>query len=96
MIRFSVHVHPGSKSPGVGGEYGGALIVRTRARAVDGRATEEVIERLATGFALRRADVTLVRGATSRTKLFEVRGDDERLATRLGELLATTSSRPGA
>ena len=91
MIRFNVHVHPGSKVPAVGGDYAGALIVRTRARAVDGRATDEVIQRLATAFAVRAGDVALVRGAASRNKFVEVRGDGQRLSERLAELLASTS-----
>lgn len=90
VIRFSVHVHPGSKSPGVGGGYADALIVRTRARAVDGRATEEVVERLADAFTVRRGDVALVRGATSRNKVVEVRGDAQRLNERLSELRQST------
>jgi uncharacterized protein (TIGR00251 family) len=87
VIRVSVHVHPGSKAPGVGGDYAGALIVRTRARAVNGRANEEVRKSLAEAFGVRTSEVELVRGATSRHKFVEVRGDERRLGERLKELL---------
>ena len=92
MIRFSVHVHPGSKSPAVGGDYGGALIVRTRARALDGRANDEALRRLAGAFDVRVTEVVLIRGATSRTKIVEVHGDARRLSDRLGELLSSTAT----
>jgi hypothetical protein len=38
VVRISVRVRPGSTRPGVGGEHDGALVVRVRERAVDGRA----------------------------------------------------------
>jgi len=42
-MRIAIRVRPGSAHPGVGGEHGGALVVRVSARAVDGKATEEVL-----------------------------------------------------
>ena len=72
-MRVAVHVHPGSKRAGVGGEHGGALVVRVAERAVDGKATVPARQ------------VSLVRGATSRSKLLDVDGADP---ARLTELLA--------
>jgi len=37
------------------------------------------------------ADVALVRGARSRSKLVEIHGDDDALESRLGELLRVSS-----
>ena len=39
-MRVTIRVHPGARQPGVGGNHAGALVVRVRERAVDGRATE--------------------------------------------------------
>jgi uncharacterized protein YggU (UPF0235/DUF167 family) len=87
MIRVSVHTHPGSKVASVGGSHDGALSVHVRARAIDGLATAEVLEVVADAFDVRPNAVTLVRGATARTKLLAIEGDERRLRTRLEELL---------
>ena len=76
-MRVTVHVHPGSKYPGVGGEHGGALVVRVAERAVDGKATAAVLAAVARAFGVPARQVSLVRGATSRTKVLDVDGGDE-------------------
>jgi uncharacterized protein len=85
-MRITVRVRPGSSRPGVGGEHGGALLVRVSARAVDGAATAAVLTAVAKAFGVRPAAVTLVAGAASRTKVLDVAGADpadlERLLAR--------------
>ena len=76
-------VRPGSARPGVSGQRGGALVVRVGARAVDGKATEAALAAVATAFGVRRRAVTLVAGASSRTKLLEVEGADPATLSRL-------------
>ena len=57
----------------MGGRYGDdALVVAVQAPAVDGRATQAALKALAEALGCRAAEVTLVSGATSRTKLVEV------------------------
>ena len=82
-MRITVWVRPGSARPGVGGERGGALIVRVSPRAVDGQATEAALAAVAAAFRVRRRAVTLVAGATSRTKILEVEGAEPAALTRL-------------
>ena len=65
------------------------LIVRVGARAVEGAATEAVLKAVAKAFGLRRADVDLVGGLTSRTKVLELNGEERKLSTRLAELLSS-------
>jgi uncharacterized protein len=60
-------------APGVGGGHAGARIVRVSARAVDGKATEAA---LAAAFGVRRGAVTLVAGASGRTKIVDVADGD--------------------
>ncbi len=82
---MTVRVLPGSARPGVGGERGGALVVRVSQRAVNGKATAAALDALATAFGVRRPAVTLVAGATSRTKVVEIDGGDPAVLDRLLE-----------
>jgi len=98
-MRVSVRVKPGASRTKVGGQYGEVsagqgpvLIVFVAQRAVDGAATEGVLKAVAKAFGLRRADVKLASagsGRTSRTKVLELRGDEQGLAARLSELLGS-------
>jgi uncharacterized protein len=82
-VRITIWVRPGSPRPGVGGEHAGALVVRVSARAVDGQATEAALTAVARTFDVARSAVTLVTGASSRTKIIDVAGGDPALLTRL-------------
>ena len=60
----------------MGGRYGDdILVVAVQAPAVDGRATEAALKALAKAFEVPMRELTLVSGATSRTKLVEITGD---------------------
>ena len=83
LVRITIWVHPRSPRPGIGGEHAGALIVRVSAPAVDGRATEAALTSVAAAFGVRRGAVTLVAGATSRTKIIDVAGGSQAALTRL-------------
>jgi uncharacterized protein len=88
VFRVSIRVKPGAARERVGGSYGtGALVVAVNARAVDGKATEAALSAVASAFGVRRADVTLVSGRTSRDKVVEIEGPDPALANRLEDLL---------
>ncbi|MBW4030584.1 MAG: DUF167 domain-containing protein [Acidobacteria bacterium] len=83
---LAVHVHPGSRRPGVGGVHQGRLVVRVRARPVDGAANDEVLDALAAALGLRRSDVSFVHVSRSRDKLVAVE-DSATLRARLHSLL---------
>ncbi len=68
-MRVEIRVRPGAPRTSVGGTYGDALVVRVQEQAVGGRATEAALRALAQAVGVRRADVALVTGATSRTKV---------------------------
>lgn len=87
-MRITIRVSPGSARPGVGGEHAGALVVRVSARAADGKATEAALAAIAAAFGVRRNGVTLVTGASSRTKIVDVADGDPRV---LAYLLARTA-----
>lgn len=82
---------PGASRGGVGGARGDRLVVAVNARAVDGAATEAALAAVADAFGVRRRDVRLVTGATSRDKVVEIEVEDDALARateRLAALLA--------
>ncbi len=83
MVRITIWVRPGSARPGVGGERNGTLVVRVSAHAVGGQATEAALTAVAAAFGVRRRAVTLVAGASSRTKIVEVDGADTAALNRL-------------
>jgi uncharacterized protein len=79
----TVRVRPGAAHPGVGGEHGGALVVRVSARATGGQATAAALAAVAAAFGVPRSAVTLVAGATSRTKILDVAGADRAVMEQL-------------
>jgi uncharacterized protein YggU (UPF0235/DUF167 family) len=88
-MRFTIRVRPGASRTTVGGTHDDALVVRVSARAVDGAATEAALVAVARALGVRRRQVTLVAGATSRTKVVEVdTGDGTEAGGVDGEKLA--------
>jgi uncharacterized protein len=71
---------------GGGGGGGAALVVKVAARAVEGKATEAALAALAAALGVRRRDIRLVSGVTSRDKVVEVDGDVAQLTRRIDEL----------
>ena len=84
-MRVTIRVRPGAGRTVVGGAHDGALVVRVAERAVGGRATEAALAAVAEAFGLRRRQVSLVSGVTSRTKVVDVDGGQP---ARLAELLS--------
>ena len=73
-MRVSIWVKPGARATRVGGQRDGDLVVAVTARAVEGRATDAALAALAQAFGVRRRDVRLVDGQTSRRKVVDVAG----------------------
>jgi uncharacterized protein YggU (UPF0235/DUF167 family) len=72
-VTLPIRVKPGSRRTRVGGRYGpSTLVVAVTAPAIGGRATEAALIALAEALAVRRRDVSLVSGATARTKIVEI------------------------
>ena len=83
MVRIALWVRPGSARPEVGGEHNGALVVRVSAPAVGGQATEAALTAVAAALGVRRRAVTLIAGASSRTKIIQVEDADQGALNRL-------------
>jgi uncharacterized protein (TIGR00251 family) len=73
-VMFLVRVQPRASRDEIAGEMGGALKVRLRAPAVEGRANEALIEFLAQLLKTPRSAVRILSGDRSRTKRVEIRG----------------------
>ena len=95
-VTVAMRVNPSSAKPGIGGRYpggraGDSLVVRVREAPHDGRATEAALRALAAALGVRRAQLRLRVGATSRDKLVEIDDADERVLRRFEELLEGTA-----
>jgi len=88
-----VRVRAGARVDQIGGGWDGpdgrALLVAVRAPALEDRANAAVGEAIASAFHLRRTQVRLVAGRRSRTKTFELTGEEAVLTARLAELLGS-------
>ena len=95
-VVLYVHVQPGAGRASVVGRHGTALKVRVAAAPEGGRANEATAELLADTFGLKRAQVELASGPSSRSKQFKLAGVDlDTFRTQL-ERAAAGGVRPGA
>lgn len=69
---LAVRVQPGARRTEVVGGYGEELKVRLNAPPVDGKANQALIRFVAAEMGVPSSAVTLVRGATSRSKILSV------------------------
>jgi hypothetical protein len=90
MVTFPLRVRPGAARTAVGGGYQGryglALVVAVAAPPVDGRATQAALDAVADALGLRRRDLVLRAGESSRDKLVGVAEPPPDLAQRLAAL----------
>ncbi len=90
----AVRAQPGARRNGIVGEQAGALKVAATAPPDKGRANAALIEILAESLGVKRSEVELVSGATSRAKKFLVRGmAPETLHGKLNSILANRAPR---
>ena len=73
-VTFSVKVVPRASKNQIAGVEGDAIKVRLNAPPVEGKANDTLIAFLADALDVRRAQVEIVTGHTSRRKVVRVRG----------------------
>jgi uncharacterized protein (TIGR00251 family) len=71
---LNVRVHPGARRNAITGTHDGALKISLTTPPTDGRANAALIAFLAETLNIPRAHITLVIGATSRTKTLHLEG----------------------
>ena len=85
---LSVRAQPGACKVGVVGEQAGALKVAVTAPPEDGRANAALVEVLRDWLGVKRSQVELASGMTSRNKSFLIRGvSPDELVRLIGERL---------
>ena len=72
MAILRVHVVPNAKADRVAGEYGGAVKIKLRAPAVEGKANTALIRFLAGQLDLPRHAIVLERGHRSHDKVIRI------------------------
>jgi uncharacterized protein (TIGR00251 family) len=75
-ITVKVKVEPRSSRKGISGLLGDSLKVKVHAPPVGGAANEELIEILSKEFGIKKSDIQIVRGNSSREKVVEIAGRD--------------------
>jgi uncharacterized protein (TIGR00251 family) len=73
-MKITVKIKPNAKEERVEKTGENSYSVWVRQRLVEGRANEALVKVLAEHFGVSKSAVVLVKGRTSRQKLFEVRG----------------------
>jgi uncharacterized protein (TIGR00251 family) len=69
-----VRVHPGAKRNEITGTHDGAVKISLTTPPTDGRANDALVAFLAAFLKVPRASITLVTGATSRSKTLRIAG----------------------
>lgn len=72
--RLKVRVVPNAPKSECVGAYGDAVKIKVAGQAVDGKANAELVAFLSKFFKVRKNDVRIVCGETSRDKLVEIDG----------------------
>jgi hypothetical protein len=68
MVEIIVHVKPGAAKSEVFINQKNELVIKLRAKPIDGEANEALIEFLSQQWKLRKSEIELIKGNTSRTK----------------------------
>jgi uncharacterized protein len=71
-MTITVIVHPNSKKPRIDKDLFGTLHIYVGAPPLEGRANLAVIEALAEYFKVKKYHIELIRGATSKQKVFKI------------------------
>lgn len=73
-LRLSLKVIPNSRREGLDGVHAGRLQIRLAAPAVDGKANAALVSFLARLLGLKKTQVALAQGQTTRQKVLEIEG----------------------
>ena len=73
-IQIMVKVEPRSSKRSVSGVIGDMLKVKLTAPPVDGAANEQLVEVLSETFRIRKSNIKIVKGLSSKNKVVEITG----------------------
>ena len=73
-VSIKIKVEPRSSKSGIVGLYGDALKVKLTSPPVEGKANKELVEVLAKECGIRKGDIEIVSGKSSKNKLVRIAG----------------------
>lgn len=73
-VSIKIKVEPRSSQSGIVGRYGDALKVKLTSPPVEGKANSELVEVLAKGCGVRKRDVEIISGKSSKNKMVRITG----------------------
>ncbi len=76
-IAIEVKVEPRSSKKAISGVMGNVLKVKLTAPPVEGAANEQLIEVISEATGIRKSNIRIVRGASSKRKVLEIEGISE-------------------
>jgi uncharacterized protein (TIGR00251 family) len=72
MKTLRVKVKPNARAPGLEQSSDGTWVARVKSPPVDGKANAELVTLIARHFGVRKAQVSIRRGASARLKLVQI------------------------
>ena len=90
---IQVKVKPRAKASEFAQAADGTWVAKLKAAPVDGKANEELVALIAARFGCRKADVIIKAGASGRTKLIRIEGQD--MQGSLDKSRESKTSKPG-
>lgn len=76
-VTITIKVEPRSSRAGIVGPYGKGLKVKLTSPPVEGKANKELIQVLAKAFKIRKGDVKILSGKTSKNKTVRINGIED-------------------
>ncbi len=76
-ITLKIKVEPRSSKSGIAGPYGDALKVKLTSPPVEGKANKELIEVLAKELGVRKKDIEIISGKSSKNKTVKITGAND-------------------
>jgi uncharacterized protein (TIGR00251 family) len=73
-LTFAVHVQPGARKSSVVGFHDGVLRIKIAAPPVDGKANRELIDFMSRILGLRKSNISIEKGETSKHKIISASG----------------------
>ncbi len=75
ILRLKVHVAPNAKKTEIVGIHGDALKIRLASLPIEGKANDALIKFIAEKLGIKKAQIKITSGQTSRQKTLEISGD---------------------
>lgn len=73
-MKIKVHIQPGAKKDEIVGQYGDAIKIKLKAPPMQGKANEALIDLLAEKYGVKRSEIKIIHGLTSRDKIVSIGG----------------------